>query len=74
MALGPVPLVVHSLHPGDRHSGPAALVDAFGLRGFNARLLPLADEPALHFGDHAQYRDQDGTSGVLGRNRRGTWI
>ena len=74
MALGPVPLVVHSLHPRNRDRWLSALVDALRLRGFDARLLPLADEPALHFGDHAQYRDQDGTSGVLGRNRRGTWI
>src|SRR4051812_42645662 len=61
---------VHLAHPLDRHRRLAAFVDALRFRGFDPRLLLLADELALHLGHHAEHRHEDRSCGVLGREGR----
>src|SRR3954464_9842117 len=62
--------LAHLSYLGDRHRGFAALVDALRLGRFDARLLALSDELALHLGHHAQHRHEDRSCGVLGREGR----
>jgi hypothetical protein len=45
------------------------VVDALGLGGFDACLLPLPDELALHLGHHAQHGHKDRSCHILGRER-----
>ena len=50
---------MHLTHLLDRHKGLTAPIDTLGFRRFDARLLPFADELALHLGHHAQHGHED---------------
>ena len=70
MALGFCPCGAHLTNAIGRHGRLAAAIDAPLLCGLDARLLALADEPALHLGDHAEHRHEDRARGVLRREGR----
>jgi hypothetical protein len=50
-----------------RNTTAAACIDPLGFGGFDPRLLPLADELALHLGDHAQHGHEDRPRRILSR-------
>src|SRR5215204_5037445 len=67
---GALPSDPHLTHLLKRHRRLAALIDAFCLYSLDPRLLPLADELALHLGDHAQHGHKDRPRRIVRRTQR----
>src|SRR5437868_2815393 len=65
-----MPSGLHFTHPLNRNGRLAAPIDALGFCGSDARLLPLADERALHLGHHAQHGHEDRSRRILSRAER----